>query len=140
MANYVKVFMQRWSCFKVWLKQNFFDMKDFGIEMLKMLEKKSVSSRYSLCKFSGKKENFEFFGPNLPKNGFRVGNSENYCRNKYQHPRDTVCANFQPKRAFFTFSAQICQKFDFGVGISKILVWIRNQHPQDTVRNFSQNG
>ena len=27
-------------------------------------------------KFSGKKYNFEFFDSNLPKNGFRVGNSE----------------------------------------------------------------
>ena len=27
--------------------------------------------------FSDKMENFDFFGPNLPKNGFRIGNSEN---------------------------------------------------------------
>ena len=29
-----------------------------------------------LCQFLVKIGNFEFFGPNLPKNGFKVGNSE----------------------------------------------------------------
>ena len=36
----------------------------------------------------------DFFCPNLPKNGFRVGNSENYCQNKNQDPQYTMCANF----------------------------------------------
>ena len=39
-----------------------------------------------VCQFSGKTNSFDFFSPNLPKNGFRVGNSENYCWNKNQHP------------------------------------------------------
>ena len=30
MADYVEVYMQFWSCFKAWLKQTFFDMKDFN--------------------------------------------------------------------------------------------------------------
>ena len=34
-----------------------------------------------VCQFSGKTNRFDFFTPNLPKNGLRVGNSENYCRN-----------------------------------------------------------
>ena len=42
------------------------------------------------------------------------------CCNKNQHPRDTMCANFQAKQTTLTFSAQICPKLDFGVGISKI--------------------
>ena len=29
-VHYVEVYMQCWSCFKVWLRQNFFDMKDFN--------------------------------------------------------------------------------------------------------------
>ena len=29
-AHYVEVYMQFWSCFKVWMKQRFFDMKDFN--------------------------------------------------------------------------------------------------------------
>ena len=27
--SYVEVYVQSWSCFKVWLKQDFFDKKDF---------------------------------------------------------------------------------------------------------------
>ena len=33
--------------------------------------------RDTLCQFLGKTDNFEFFDSNLPKNGIRVGNSEN---------------------------------------------------------------
>ena len=29
-----------------------------------------------MCQFSGETDNSDFFGPNLPRNGFRVGNSE----------------------------------------------------------------
>ena len=47
-----------------------------------------------VCQFSGKTNSFDFFSPNLPKNGFRVDNSKNYCRNKNQHPRYSMCANF----------------------------------------------
>ena len=36
-----------------------------------MSEKESASSRDHVCQFSGKTDNFDFFGPNLPKNGFR---------------------------------------------------------------------
>ena len=50
-----------------------------------------------VCHFSGKTNSFDFFSPNLNKNGFRVSNSESYCRNKNQHPRYTMCANFQSK-------------------------------------------
>ena len=39
-----------------------------------------------VCQFSGKTNSFDFFSPNLPKSGSRVGNSESYCRNKNQHP------------------------------------------------------
>ena len=30
MAHYAEVYVQFWFCFKVWLKQNFFDMEDFN--------------------------------------------------------------------------------------------------------------
>ena len=36
------------------------------------------------------------------------------------HPRDTMCANFQAKWKTFTFLAQICPKMYFRVGISEI--------------------
>ena len=78
-----------------------------------------------VCQFSGKTNSFDFFSPNLPKNGFRVGNSKNYCRNKNQHRRDTLCANFQPNWTTLTFLAQILPKMDLGSEIQKANVGIR---------------
>ena len=51
---------------------------DFGLE----IEKTNVGIRINILEipcgqFSGKTDNSHFFGPNLPKNGFWVGNSEN---------------------------------------------------------------
>ena len=42
-----------------------------------ILEQESAISRLHVYQFSGKTNNFDFFGPNLPQNGFRIGNSEN---------------------------------------------------------------
>ena len=78
-----------------------------------------------VCQFSGKTNSFDFFSPNLPKNGFRVGNSKNYCRNKNQHPRYTMCANFQSKWTTLNFLAQICPKKDLDFEIEKNNVGIR---------------
>ena len=61
-----------------------------------------------MCQFSGKTDKFDFFDPNLPKNGFWGQNFEKLSP-------DTE----QVKRTNFTFSAQICPKKDFGVRISK---------------------
>ena len=78
-----------------------------------------------VCQFSGKKNSFDFFSPNLPKNGLRVSNSENYCRNKNQHPRYTMRTNFQSKRTTLNFSAQICPEKDLGLETEKSNVGIR---------------
>ena len=75
--------------------------------------------------FVGKTDNFDFFGPNLPKNGFLFGNLENHCWNKNQHPRDSVCANFQAKWTTLTFLVQICPKMDFGQEIQKTNLGIK---------------
>ena len=32
-----------------------------------------------MCQFSGKTDNIDFFGPNLPKNGFRGPNFKKLC-------------------------------------------------------------
>ena len=77
------------------------------------------------CQFSGKTNSFDFFSPNLPKNGFRIGNSENYCRNNNQHPQYTMCANFQSKWTTLDFSAQICPEKDLGLETEKRKVGIR---------------
>ena len=70
----------------------------------------SATLRYHIFQFSGKTNNFGFFSPNFPKNGLRIGNSENSCRNKNQHPRDIMCTSFPAKWTTLKFLAQICPK------------------------------
>ena len=97
-----------------------------------------------VCHFSGKTNSFDFFKPNLSKNGFRIGNSENCCCNKNQHPRYAMCVNFQSKWTTLNFSAQICPKKDLGfeteksnVGISVNIVEILNFRSNWTTLSFS---
>ena len=47
-----------------------------------------------MYQFLDKTDNFEFFGPNLPKKKIRIWNSENQGWNKNQNPWDTICTNF----------------------------------------------
>ena len=69
---------------KFWLKQNFFDKKDFDcnnnpiyptffcwlVQFFFLATIELASSRYHVCQFSDKTHNIIFFGPNLPKNEF----------------------------------------------------------------------
>ena len=66
-----------------------------------------------------KKDNFDFFGPNLSKKEIRIWNSENWCWNKSQHAWDTMFTNFQTKWTSLTFWAQICPKMCFGSKFQK---------------------
>ena len=75
----------------------------------------SATLRYHMFQFSGKTNSFGFFSPNYPKNGFRIGNSENSCRNKNQYPRDIMCTNFPAKWTTLKFLAQIWPKNGFRV-------------------------
>ena len=54
-----------------------FDQKwIFSLKLRKqMLNWESASSRYHVCQFLDETENFDFFGPDLPKKEFKVGNS-----------------------------------------------------------------
>ena len=45
-------------------------------------DSESAPLRYHLCQFSGKTDSFDFFSQNLPKCGFRVGNSQSKCQNQ----------------------------------------------------------
>ena len=74
---------------------------------------------------SFQKNNFDSFDSNLPKKLFRIGDSENYCRNENQHLRNTMRANFQAKWIALTSLAQICPKIDLGLEIQKTNVGIR---------------
>ena len=105
--------------------------QDLGLKFEKTNIKIGINIFEILCayvlvwQFSGKKNSFDFFSPNLLKNGFRVSNSENYCRNKNQHPQFTMCANFQSKWTTLNFSAQICPEKDLGLETVKNNVGIR---------------
>ena len=90
-----------------------------------MLEEESTSSRHSVCQLSAKLDNFEFFDPNLPKNGFRFWNSKNYYWKKNQKPWDNICTNFQVRQTTLTFLAQICPKRKSGFEIQKTNVGLR---------------
>ena len=61
--------------------------------------------------------NSTFSTQSCPKTRFRFGISDNLSQNKNQHPRDTVCANFQAKQTALTFLSQTCQKMETNVGI-----------------------
>ena len=73
--------------------------QDLGLDLRKLISKEeSTSSRYCVyarvCRFSGKTNSFDFFSPNFPKNGFRIGSSKNCCQNNNQYPQNSMCANF----------------------------------------------
>ena len=62
--------------------------------------------------FQAKRTTLNFLPKICPKMDFRVGNAGNQCRNKNQHPRHTICANFQEKKT--TFRTKFVQKWIFG--------------------------
>ena len=66
--------------------------RDLGLNFEKTNIKKRISTIEVLCvcvcvcvcvcQFLGKMNNFDFFGPNLLKNGFRVGNVPSFRENR----------------------------------------------------------
>ena len=93
------------------------------------------------AKFQAKQTALTFSAEICPKNAYRVGNSENYCQNKNQHPQYTICAYFQSKWTTLNFSTQICPKKDFGLETEKSSVGIRiNIVKTVCVPIFSQPG
>ena len=56
-----------------------------------------------VCQFSSKINSFNFFRPNLSKNGLGIGNSEKEILNKNHHLQDTMYANVQAKPTTFNF-------------------------------------
>ena len=76
---------------------------------------------YSVCPFSGKTDNFDFFRSKIDV-GLEIQKTN---VNKIHHPRDTICANFQKKQKTFTLLAQICPKMNLELEIQKTNVGIR---------------
>ena len=78
--------------------------------------KSNSGLRYHVCQFSGKTDNFNFFGPNLPKNGLWGWNFENLCPDlKLARPRYDVC-QFSSKTDNFEF---------FGLNLGKLPNYVR---------------
>ena len=57
-----------------------------------------------MCQFSGKTDNFDFFGPNLPKNGFWGRNFKNLSPYSESAPPRYVMCQFSVKMYSFQFS------------------------------------
>ena len=71
-----------------------------------------------MYQFSDKMDNFEFLGPNSPKNGFWGRNLKNLSLDLESAFLRYYVHQFSDKT--LNFWAQICPKMDFGVKISKI--------------------
>ena len=80
--------------------------------------------------FQAKQTALTFFSQNLPKNGFRVDNSENSCRNKNQLPQYTV-GQFSVKMNNFEFFDPNLSKNGFWSQNFKNFIW--NLHFQDAM-------
>ena len=105
--------------------QNFKKL-NFGVRISKTKSEFGISTSKIPCvPIFRQTDNFYFFSSYLPKNGFSVGNSENWYRNKNQHTRDTMCANFPAKQLTLTFLTQICPKMDLEIEIQKTNVGIK---------------
>ena len=85
---------------------------DFWLQIQKTNAGIRISiSRYHLRQFSSKKDNFDFFGPNLPKNGSWGRNFKNLCLDwKSTPPIHHVC-QFSVKVDNFKF---------FGLNLGKL--------------------
>ena len=132
-------------CFHYWLYLNFINTYKSPLLSSPVTDLISNETNHhlwdTLCNYIKQNRQFHLLGLTLPKNGFRYWNSKNKCWNKNQHPRDTMCANFQAKGTTLIFLAQICpktnleleiQKANFGIRISILEVpW---------VPTFRQNG
>ena len=57
--------------------------------------------RYQVYQFSDKTDNFEFSGPNLPKNEFWGRNFKKLSLDSESTLQNTMCANFQSKWTTF---------------------------------------
>ena len=75
-----------------------------------------MASRYHVCQFSGKTDNFDFFGPNLPKNEFWGRNFKNLSLNSESAP---------PIYYVCLFSVTIDNFEFFGLNLGKLPNYVR---------------
>ena len=68
-----------------------------------MLEYEPTSSKYHVCEFSGKIDNIDFFGLNLPKNGFCDPNFKKLSPDLDSAPSSSSPGQFSVKVDSFKF-------------------------------------
>ena len=81
-----------------------------------MSEQESASLRYHQGQFSSKKDIFDFFGVNVPKNGFWGWNSENISLDSESAPPIYSVCQFTVKMDNFKF---------FGLNMGKLPNYVR---------------
>ena len=67
-----------------------------------------------VCQISGKTKNFDFFSPNLAKNGFRFCNSENYVRIRISIVKMPCMLIFRENEQPWLFRPKFAQKWVLG--------------------------
>ena len=78
-------------------------------------DSESASSRYHVCQFSGKTDNFDFFSPNLPENGFWSCNVKNLSPDSESPPPRYHVCQFSVKADNFKF---------FGLNLGKLANYV----------------
>ena len=98
-----------------------------------MLEQESASLRYHVYQFLDKTDNFEFLGPNLPKNGFWGQNFKNLSLDSESASLRYYVNQFSELRDNFKFLAPNLPKKSFWAWNFKNLSLDQNQHLQYTM-------
>ena len=75
--------------------------------------------RHHVCQFSGKTDNFDFFGPNLPKNGFRVGEPKNIFEIRISIFEIPSVPIFRQNGQLLIFGPKFAQKWILGSKFQK---------------------
>ena len=97
---------------QIWLFWPKFGQKwIFSSKLRKQQIKKSATSRYHVCKRLDKTNNFDFLGPNLPKNGFWGWNFKNLSLDSESAPPIYHVYQFSVKMDNFRFFGLNLGKF-----------------------------
>ena len=88
---------------------------DLGLE-IQETNAASASSKYFVCQFSGKTDNFDFFHPNLPKSGFWARNFQNLSPDLVSSSSSYHKTQFLDKTENLVF---------FGLNLGKLLNFVR---------------
>ena len=84
-----------------------------------MLKQESASSRYHVCQLLDKTNNFDFFGPNLPKKEFKVGNHKTNVGIRISIVKISCVPIFRKNGQLWLFRPKFAQKWILESGFQK---------------------